>query len=443
MNKLKHVSFDGLYNYVKTELAVMFRKLSTESEIHVFADYRYAKDFGIYSDINMNIPHDERLNAIPMIKRKYICELYKAVMAADGGNSECDPHDILTKSVRCMYELKSLYGMCGASPGEQPVLRKYVNLHYLSNMIDRGCETSFGTTSSLSQLSHPLTEQQRNNMKNIIRELIHIGVYRYFVLRGLKLTSRKTHCARTYALFHNDDKVVGNITRSVYNSILAGRPKLQKLNEYIPFSVITYCLPKLIADIDNPKVSYYGCVIESDFALSNYIHTYSKNSFPSIYSCDTDMICLLCDVPSAIKIDYYYFNGGNRVRESYIINPVTFWFDIFGFVMNPVLIRTLCVLLGTDYNPYNSASPIHIKNFDKLLKRMNLQSFQELTVDNVDEYLSSIMKDNPDNKYCSQTALALSLYNHNHENRIMPIKPVNINTSRFLEYIRSCIIEER
>lgn len=404
INKNQLISFDGLYNYIKNELILMFKKLSVGADIVVFADYRYMKDFNAMTDaINLPIESTERLNAIPMIKRKYVPDLLHGTM----------------KGIRCLYELKSLYNICNhenENSEDSLILPKYINLYYLLSKY--GDENRY------------------------IREAINIGIYRYHVLRGLKQSSRKTHCSKSYSMFHYEDRVIGNVNRSLYNSIISNRSKLKKWNEHIPFSVITYCLPQLIQDINNPNVSFYGCLIESDFALSSYVHTYSKNSFPSIYSCDTDMICLLCDIPCAIKIDYYYFNEGIRYRESYIVNPVSFWFDVFGVDMDPIIIKTLCVLMGTDYNPYSSKSPIHIKRFEQILEYTDVCTFKDLTIDDVTNYINSKLSEYPDNEYCIQTILALGLYIEHNETPILPLKPKKVNGLRFLEYIHACNIEE-
>lgn len=410
VNKQNEVSSDGLITFIKDELSLLFLKLSTDSDVIVFADYRYMKDINIsYITANINIIRSERMNALPMIKRKHLKTLLETGEI---------------KSVRCLYELKSLYNIC--DDGEQ-TLSKYVNLYHVLDQVD---DDTFEYSTN------------KQIIKNRVQEAINVGVYRYFTLKGLKINIRKNRLVRSFAPYHHDDRVLGNITKTLYNGIVSGRPKLDKYKQFIPYSIITYNLPKIISEINNPKVSYYGCLVESDFALSHHVHTYSLNSFPTIYSCDTDMFCLLCDVPCAIKMDYYYFIDGVRYRELYIINPVTFWFDIFGCTLSPIIIRTLCVLLGSDYNPYHSKSPIHIKSFDAILYKLKLTSFQELTVEKLDEYISQIFTAHPNNLYCQQTRMALSLYNQNHETMIMPLKQKLINSNLFLEHIRATIIEE-
>ena len=96
--------------------------------------------------------------------------------------------------------------------------------------------------------------------------------------------------------------------------------------------------------------------------------------------------------------------------------------------------------MGTDYNPYNSKSPIHIKWFEDILKILNIEKFEEIDEDVLLTNIYIIMKNNENNIYCKQTAIALNIYLNELENGINFItKNTNknkINMPRFLKYSR-------
>ena len=100
--------------------------------------------------------------------------------------------------------------------------------------------------------------------------------------------------------------------------------------------------------------------------------------------------------------------------------------------------------MGTDYNPYNSSSPIHIKRFEDVLKMMNVESFDKLDEDLLFAKIYMIMKVNEGNIYCKQTAIALNMYLNDLEGDIHFITSESnkkINISRFLKYSRRSIFQ--
>lgn len=165
----------------------------------------------------------------------------------------------------------------------------------------------------------------------------------------------------------------------------------------------------------NAEINVYGCEMEADFALLKHVSVYNRRSFPVIDSPDTDMLCNLCDVPCLIHMKRIYPSKGDSKgpvkTKEYYINPVNFWKHVFrGKVLNKNIIKILCVLLGTDYNPYEKISPIHIKSFDEILEKMGLKSFDEIDEDALRLYVYNVMKEHPTDKYVIATALALNMY---------------------------------
>ena len=183
---------------------------------------------------------------------------------------------------------------------------------------------------------------------------------------------------------------------------------------------VLYLIGPLIEDIVQTnkfgaEINIFGCEMEADFALLKHVNTYNKRSFPVIDSPDTDMLCNLCDVPCLIHMKRTYpFKGDVKSplkTKEYYINPVNFWKFVFkGKVLNKNIIKILCVLLGTDYNPYDKSSPIHIKSFDEILEKMNVKEYSEIDEDALRLYVYDIMCKHPTDKHVIATALALNMY---------------------------------
>ena len=137
-----------------------------------------------------------------------------------------------------------------------------------------------------------------------------------------------------FGFFDKDEWVENNINATLANVMKKNDyNKLKRFNEYIPFSLVLYSLPIIISYINTPSVYYLGCEIESDFAISKHIHTYSKNSFPTIYTTDTDLLVLLSDVDCVVKMNY------PGCKKPYLINPVQFWRNIFNCNLSPRITR--------------------------------------------------------------------------------------------------------
>ena len=393
---------DELMKYVEKELNFILSKLSVVNRVvYLFIDYRFINGLTprniIFKDfLNYEMEDGEKVNSIPMIKRKYINE---------GVNEE--NVEYLKSKVRCMFELKSIY-----SVSNEVDIEKYISIPYLI---------------------------KKNEDNEFLKILNNEGKFRYLILRGAKYVTRKR---RGKCLFSFLDKDCENLDKQLLKSIESGNEaKITECMNYIPFTLIIYAFPKIIEKLKFSNVKFLGCEIESDFAISKHIHTYSKNAFPTVYSSDTDMLVHMCDVNCVIKLT---MKITETKRITYFINPSVFWKEIFGCELSKKLIKTICVLMGTDYNPYNSSSPIHIKRFEDVLKMMNVESFDKLDEDLLFAKIYMIMKVNEGNIYCKQTAIALNMYLNDLEGDIHFITSESnkkINISRFLKYSRRSIFQ--
>lgn len=463
-NKFMHVSnkvntdfefkIEELLSYIEKELLNMFTRLKNFNRIiYVFIDYKFMNNLKernvVFKDfLNMNIEDHERVNSIPMIKRKYL----KLLNVED--EDEYDIMKYLIKKVRCMFELKSIYSI-----SNKLNIEKYISIPYLVKI--------------------EKNKERRRKLSMLLDE----GKFRYLILRGGKYLTRTQRRKGLFSLFDsetdfsscndesvsccNNESTLFNIDKLLFNSISKnGTEKLYEFHNYIPFTVIIYLFPMFVKKINFDNVKFFGCEIESDFALSKHVHTYSRNAFPTIYSSDTDMLCLMCDVDCVVKLSiknnkqknpkkqkqkygtesnyHKFFNDRNASDNlTFFMNPTTFWQEIFKCKLNARIIKILCVLMGTDYNPYHPKSPIHIRYFHDILKILNIDKFEDIDEDILLAKIYVIMKNNENDIYCKQTAIALNMYLNELEEEIHFItKNTNIDKldiNRFLKYSKRTI----
>ena len=431
-------NIQSLIKYIENELLMMFNRLKYMNRIiYVFIDYKFINNLKernvIFKDfLNIDINPRERFNAIPMIKRKYL--------------KLCNTDDIdviiyLIKKVRCMFELKSIYSI-----SNKLNMRKYISIPYLIHV------------------------EKNATTRKCFEILNNEGIFRYSILRGGKYVTRKN---RTNGLYkqrmgvnakNNDvsechsechsetQSEQQNISPSLNDT--HGYAKCNFNNEQyedsiVPFTLLVYIFPNIVKHINYKikNINFFGCEIESDFALSKHVHTYSKYAYPTIYSSDTDMLCLMCDVNCIIKLsinsNMYCKNSSdsNNRRTFLFVNPVLFWQGIFGCTLKKRIIIILCVLMGTDYNPYDSKSPIHIKYFSDILSLLHVEKYEDISEEILLSNIYSIIKNNEDNIHCKQTVLALNVYLNDLEDELHYITSDNIkvNMDLFIKYSKQII----
>ena len=483
-----------LLKFVENELSSMFSKLSSFNRlIYAFVDYKFMNNLNertvLFKDfLNLRIENNEKINSIPMIKRKYL----KLLDNLKNDDSDDEVVMYLFKKVRCMFELKSIYAVSNRLDVE-----KYISIPYLikkerenlnevekvektddeienlnspnDDKIKIEVETNEGIETNNDENVNDDLNENVNDSSNelsdndkicaklrVLMLLLNEGKFRYFILRGAKYFVKKHRGNGMYSFFnkeelkpmYRDNKGKFNADKLILN--LAKRGDDEKINEYvnyIPFTLIIYLFPLIIKNMNLSNVKFLGCEIESDFAISKHVHTYSKHAFPTIYSSDTDMLVNMCDVDCVVKLtmksNNVLRNEGKIKSSTYFINPVMFWNEIFGCELKPKIIKTLCVLMGTDYNPYHPDSPIHIKSFDEVLNWLEIKDFSEIDEDLLFAKIFVVMKSNVDNFYCKQTAIALNIYLNDLETEIHYITEDNdknkLNMERFLKYSKRSV----
>ena len=102
----------------------------------------------------------------------------------------------------------------------------------------------------------------------------------------------------------------------------------------------------------------------------------------------------------------------------------------------------MCVLLGTDYNPYQQESPIHIRTFKDILgpNWLNVKSYKEIDEDMLLVKIYMKMKEHKNSRFVHQTATALNIYLNEFENSFHYINNISadtINVDLFLKYFRT------
>lgn len=349
-----------LLSRISNEIIKIFIKiLNFNKMIYAFVDYKKLPDIDecnvLFRDFictRNDLDDYERMLSLPVIEKKYLPTI--------------KTDETLLAKVRCKFEIHSLKNM-------------EINEEDYMNLVDYMKEICNG-------------EEYDDELFEAVEKLINHGWYRYLLLRGAK---RNTIRERTHKLFH--DNRGGNGT--------------------VPFSVVLYSTPVIVKKVSEcvrlkDCVNFFGCCVESDFALSRHVRTYNKFTYPTVYSNDTDMIALLSDIDCAVKFTIKDgFGKGNNI----VVNPKEFWHKLFGCDLSPAIVRIICVLMGTDYNPYHPKSPIHIRRLSDVLDLMDVDEFQKIDEDKLRFKLYMIMNENKGNIHVMQTAMALNIYLNNNE----------------------------
>lgn len=425
-NNFKGKTITDLISHTITSITSIFKKLSDYNEVYIFLDRKYTPSYIDCEKHNLKFfdylpqPKDfdkkDLLHATPLIKRKYINSL-KICPDAD-----------LSGYVRCLCEFNSIYSTSTHK------LSKYVSISYL-----------------ISNESNP--EIIFNYQK-----LLSYGWYRYIILRGgKKLTIKERHISKLPYIHALAEKYKTDNISKLLLLFNGNKEKLSKqFYSKIPFITLIYAFPIIIEKLKPkyPHIRYFGCEVEADMAISKHIHTYTRNAFPLVITCDTDLLALLCDVNCVIKLELrgnipqsvieasHIHNHNQSTYASFLINPPKFFQSIFHTNLHPTLIKLLLILKGTDYNRFSPQSSIHILSFDDILKKLSLESFSELTIDRVYQYYADELSLAKDSLYAKSTALALNIYlNDNIEqylHEILPSEDLSLNL--FLKQHQSHII---
>lgn len=201
--------------------------------------------------------------------------------------------------------------------------------------------------------------------KKIFNEYLNFGYARYILFRDAKHQVR----LRRKILYNKRNTIDNFIEEELKNSNDFDKDIRNYLYS-IPYTMIISqsknIISRIISQLQGIKIQFIGCENESDFAIRKHILAFNSLNCPTIYTRDTDLIALLCDVNCVIKIPYQDRNVP--------IYPHDFWAWVFNtseFNYDDVI--TICVLLGTDYN--QSLNKIRTENALKLYNQQMIQKF--------------------------------------------------------------------
>lgn len=396
-----------LFKYIANELRTILTKLIAYNRaVFVFVDYRFPKAFGcknvLYKDfMNMQTIEREKINSIPMIKRKHISAIESDEIAI---NSETFKR--ITNGVRCEFEINYAFAK---SAGVR--VTDFISIPCL---LKRARE-KYGPTDNVCIMK--------------LKTLINVGRLRYHLIRGGKLNTRIDRRRTNFGFFSDTVYVKDNINKTLFN-VYNSNDNLDALNRwknYVPLSLVIFAFPRIISMINIRNVYYLGCGLESDFALAKHVRSYSKAAFPTIYTNDTDLLVLLADVPCMLKMMVK--------RKIMLINPVEFWRKLFGCKLSTKVISIMCVLMGTDYNPHLPGSPLHINAFTDVLKLLNVRNYSAIDEDALKLKIYEMLSEYKDHPSCSQTALAINIYTEPHETSFIYLSNIDVNKINVKMYL--------
>lgn len=172
-------------------------------------------------------------------------------------------------------------------------------------------------------------------------EIERIGLYRYIVLRYLKL--QEIHKRRNKLSTFN----INNKLYEAENFDEEFKKYLLKIPYTLIISIVPVVINYLMIHIRknniNVNVQVLGCEVESEFVIKKHIETYYPNRKKIIVSNDSDFIQIFYDLDGYVKTNI----------ESYLdilICPKSFWEWLFKGVPSYEDVLCFCLKLGTDYS---------------------------------------------------------------------------------------------
>lgn len=239
------------------------------------------------------------------------------------------PVDVLKESVRNLYELRI-----------HRMISDYQNLYVLK------------------------MDESSPDYIQLVDSLISTGYNRYFVLRGAKNATRrerniKNMCKAIHSNRTLDNSLhtkLDNVNVRLYetlNDTAAFTSTLHNFQHSISYQLIINLIPLIVQRIKaelqskaiETNVEFIGCENESDFVIRKHIKLYNQLNCPTVYSNDSDLFMLLCDVDCYIRLKQNNLN----VR----LKPNLFWRWLTGSsYVNFRNISTFCCLLGNDYTQF-------------------------------------------------------------------------------------------
>ena len=324
-------------------------------------DYRYLSKFNLNFKLSEQLLNDcihnlefnkDYVDSIPMIPKSQ--------------SITNTPISTLKENVRNLYELRI--------KGE---ITNYQNLYYL------------------------LSNETDETHIQILQTLINFGLTRYIVLRGAKNITRRDrniknmcktiHNQKSFLISSKLQNVLDNINIRLFEATdeKTFQNILYNFKNTVNYTLIINLIPILVSRFKEiikkePKseiVEFIGCENESDFVIRKHILLYNKLNCPTIYTNDSDLFMLLCDINCYIRVKTSNLN----IR----IKPNLFWQWLTGqdnIYLNDII--AFCCILGNDYN--------HFK-------------FMKWKIDNIED-IKMLFKNNK-NLYINVYNHALKLYN--------------------------------
>lgn len=395
-------AWPALFKHVVSYLYRILTRINDCNEIHVFVDYKFPQKYVGRQFNNIRFfdymvkPNDfskkELVNAIPLIKRKYVMALVTC------------PNADLSNHIRCMHELRSLYTVNNST------IEKYVSIAWVLEQLANGDDGWHNVCTACCTNDVQIDPSNIPTIIETLNSLVSYGWFRYILLRGGKIQNRDyRHTAKLPFVHAMAEKYGTNNMSKLIDVYNGDKTKIAELiYSQIPFVTLIYAFPLIAQELKKcvPNVHFYGCEVEAELAITNHIKTYSLSAFPIIYSCDTDLLALLCDVECVLRLEL----KGSKHSVNYYINPPMFWRQVFGTYVNSSIVRLLCVLKGTDYNKGVETDPLTFESFDAILSTLGVTNFSELTEDGLLFYIANMLKRNEGNSHCKHCAFAVNMY---------------------------------
>lgn len=205
-----------------------------------------------------------------------------------------------------------------------------------------------------------------------LNTLYKSGIERYILFRGAKYLTKHARL--------REKNMSTDIVEKLFKTDAHKFDK--EFRKYLlnaPYNLIISLTRRIVDGIINSTpdkdVSFLGCEHEADFVIRNHIKHYHSNACPTIYTCDSDIVMLMCDVNCVVKIPY---EDVDRRKFNISIYPIEFWKWILR--TNKIDFKnivTICCLLGTDYNT-ELCENVSIEHIDDMAKYYVNNLYEEI-----------------------------------------------------------------
>jgi len=308
-------------------------------------------------------------------------------------------------------------------------------------------ESEFLYKEMTNNMEYEVIKDNTSIDEGIKKKLLNIGWSRYLLTKGAKRLALRHMSQDRLSVFKCDIK--DHLQTMINNDAFT----FASFYQYIPYSFVTFSLPYITNEIiqgskrerrseffNKSPVVCYGCEYESDLVIKKMVKENNGIKEQIIFTSDSDMLVYLCDCECTIHLKKNHIRkvpsifspnekilkmksqaeiSFRKLKSSVIkIQPKRFWKSIFkGVEMDPKIIVTLSVLIGSDFNPPHDKSPIHISSFESILSILNLKSFSELKYDHLVDYIKDKITNHSSYYSVPETVLAINQYLSRYESQ--------------------------